>query len=99
MEEELCLVDSCTTNTILRETKYFQTLTKRKGNVMTIDGHDASIIGSRRATIILPIGTHIVVEDALLYSELIVPFLVSRISVQMVFISKQVLRAMMNICF
>jgi hypothetical protein len=23
MEEEMCLVDSCTTNSILRETKYF----------------------------------------------------------------------------
>ena len=36
MEEELCLVDSATTNTILREIKYFQTLTKSKGKVMTI---------------------------------------------------------------
>jgi hypothetical protein len=34
--EELCLVDSETTNTILREIKYFQTLKKREGNVMTI---------------------------------------------------------------
>jgi hypothetical protein len=30
MEEELCLVDSCTTNTILRELKYFQTLKRVK---------------------------------------------------------------------
>jgi len=28
-EEELCLVDSCTTNSILREIKYFQTLKKK----------------------------------------------------------------------
>jgi hypothetical protein len=30
MEEELCIVDSCTTNTILREMKYFQTLRKKE---------------------------------------------------------------------
>ena len=57
MEEELCLVDSGTTNSILRETKYFQTLTKRQENVLTITG-DATIVGSGRATIVLPMGTH-----------------------------------------
>jgi hypothetical protein len=29
-EEELCLVDPCTTNSILREMKYFQTLKRRE---------------------------------------------------------------------
>ena len=57
MEEELCLVDSGTTNSILRETKYFQTLTKRQGNVLTIARHDAMIVGSGRATIVHPMGT------------------------------------------
>ena len=46
MEEELCLVDSATTNTILREIKYFQTLTKSKGKFMTIAGRDAVVVGS-----------------------------------------------------
>ena len=54
MEEELCLLDGGTTNSILRETKYFQTLTKRQGNVLTIVGLDATIDGSGRATIVLP---------------------------------------------
>ena len=45
-EEELCLVDSCTTNSILRETKYFQTLEKREGNIMTIASQDVLIVGS-----------------------------------------------------
>ena len=36
MEEELCLVDSATTNTILREIKYFQTLTKSKGLLLRV---------------------------------------------------------------
>jgi hypothetical protein len=69
-EKELCLVDSCTTNSILREVKYFQTLKKREGNVMTIAGRDALIVGSRRATITLPMGTQIMMDDALLYSDL-----------------------------
>ena len=46
MKEEMCLVDSCTTNTILREVRYFQTLTKREGMVLTIAGRDAMIVGS-----------------------------------------------------
>ena len=68
-EEELCLVDSCTTNSILREIKYFQTLKKREGNIMTITGRDALIGGSGRATITLPMGTQIMMEDALLYPD------------------------------
>jgi hypothetical protein len=46
MEEEMFLVDSCTINSILRVTKYFQTLTRRSENVLTIVGHDAMIVGS-----------------------------------------------------
>jgi len=38
MDEEICLVDSGTTNSILREIKYFQTLTKSKGNILKIVG-------------------------------------------------------------
>lgn len=69
MEEEICLVDSCTTNTILREVKFFQTLTKREGQVLTIAGRDATIVGSGRATIVLPMGTQIDIEEALLYPD------------------------------
>ena len=43
-------LDSCTTNTILREVNFFQTLTKREGQVLTIAGRDAMIVGSGRAT-------------------------------------------------
>jgi hypothetical protein len=69
MEEEMCLADSCTTNSILRETKYFQTLTKRMGNILAIAGHDASIVGFGKATITLPIGTQITMKNALLYPD------------------------------
>jgi hypothetical protein len=60
----MCLVDSCTINTILREMKYFQTLTKMTGNILTIVGRDTCIVGSRKATIILSMGTHITIENA-----------------------------------
>jgi hypothetical protein len=69
MEEEIYLVNSCTTNTILKETKYFHTLTKRKGNILTIAGRDATIEGAGCATITLPMGTHITIKEALLYPD------------------------------
>jgi hypothetical protein len=43
----MCPVDSCTTNSILRETKYFQTLTRRTVNILIIVGRDTIIVGSR----------------------------------------------------
>jgi hypothetical protein len=68
-EEELFLVDSYTTNSIIREMKYFQTLKKREENIMTIPGHDALIVDSGRAIITLPMGTQITMKDALLYPD------------------------------
>ena len=69
MDEELCVVDNDTTNSILRETKYFQTLTKRQENVLTIAGRDATIVGSGHATFVVPMGTQITIENALLYPD------------------------------
>jgi hypothetical protein len=69
MEEEICLVNSCTTDSILRETKYFQTLTRRSGNVLTITRCDATIVGSRRATIMFLNGIQVMIDDALLYLD------------------------------
>ena len=57
MEEEMCLVDSGTINSILREIKYFQTLTKLNGDILTIAGRDAVIVGKGRAIFTLPMGT------------------------------------------
>jgi hypothetical protein len=62
-------MDSGTTDSILKETKYFLTLTKRQGNVLTIAEHDATIVGSGRATIVLPMGNQITIEDVLLYPD------------------------------
>jgi hypothetical protein len=69
MEEEMCLMDSCTTISILRETKYFQTLTQRSGNVLTIAGRDATIVGSGQTTITFPNGAQVMIDDALLYPD------------------------------
>jgi hypothetical protein len=55
--ENLCLVDSCTTHTILRDKKYFQNLILNKANVNTISGLSNLIESSGRANIILPKGT------------------------------------------
>jgi peptide/histidine transporter 3/4 len=68
-EAEICLVDNGTTNTILRETRYFQTLTKKSGNIMTIARSNAHIVGTGSATLVLPMGTQIFVKDALLYPD------------------------------
>jgi hypothetical protein len=53
----------------LSEIIYFQTLKKRDGKVLTITGRDAVLVGFGRATITLPMGTEIVIEDALLYPD------------------------------
>jgi hypothetical protein len=67
MDEEVCLMDSCTRNIIHRERKYFQTLTKRTGNILTVTGRDTCVVGSEKATIVLPMGTQVTIENALLY--------------------------------
>jgi hypothetical protein len=63
------LIDSCATNSIFRETKYFQTFTKRTGNILTVVGRDACIVGSEKATITLYMGTQVIIENALLYPD------------------------------
>jgi hypothetical protein len=65
MEEEICLVDSCIINAILKETKYFQTLTRMSENVLTIAGRNVTIV----ATITFPNGTQVTIKDALLYPD------------------------------
>jgi hypothetical protein len=69
MKKEMCLVDNCTTNSILSETKYFQTLTHKTGNILTITRHNTNIVGSGRATIVIPMGTQVIIKNALLYPD------------------------------
>ena len=74
MEEEMCLVDSCTTNTILREVRYFQTLTKRGGIVLIIALRDAMLVGPEKATITLPMGTQINIGGIICITIQVVPY-------------------------
>jgi hypothetical protein len=69
MEEEMCLVNSCTINSILRKTEYFQTLTRRTGNILTIVGRDTNTVDSGRATIVLPMNTYVTIENVFLYPD------------------------------
>jgi hypothetical protein len=74
MEEELCLVDSCTTNSMLKEMKYFLTLTKSNRNILTIAGRDAMIVGTGRAAITLPMGTQIIIQVCYCIPIQLVPY-------------------------
>ena len=62
---DACLADCATTHTILRDKKYFSNFTLAQSNVHTISGHVNMIKGSGKATIILPKGTKLQIEDAL----------------------------------
>ena len=69
MEEEICLIDNTTTNTIIREDTYFQTLNKKTGNTMTIARSNAHIVGTGRDTFGFPMVTKIVINEILLHPE------------------------------
>ena len=69
MNEEIYLLDICTSGTVLRDTRYFQTLRKYDGSTTTIIGDDSRIVGTGRATIVLPNGTHLGINEALLYLD------------------------------
>ena len=56
-EDILYLVDSATTHTILKDSKFFHTLADKGGNVTTIENYNVLIVGSGKASLILPMGT------------------------------------------
>ena len=66
-EEDFCLVDSAATNSILRDTRFFETLRKRAENVLTIAGSNGRVVGSGRAIVVLPDDTRMFIEEAFLY--------------------------------
>ena len=68
-EDDICLVDSGTTHTILKCQKFFSTLELNKQNVSTIAGSAQTIEGSGRAHILLPNGTHLSIQHALYSSN------------------------------
>ena len=66
--EDISVSDSGTTHAIFKDEKYFSYLLRIKANV-TISGNSNLIEGSGRATIFLPKGTKLVIEDALFSSK------------------------------
>ena len=64
-EENICIVDSGTTHTILKSKMHFSYLTLQDAVVHTISGSAKLIEGSRRATIMLPCGTKVDINKAL----------------------------------
>jgi len=55
--EDLCLIDSATTHTILKSNTFFSCLVMREVNIATISGTKNKIEGSERAIVLLPRGT------------------------------------------
>ena len=66
---DICLVDSATTHTILKEKKFFLSLALIEAKVTTISGSIDLIEGSGRAAIMLNNGTKLIINDALYSSR------------------------------
>ena len=67
-DANVCLIDSATMHTILKNLTYFSYLKRQTTSVSTICGNAKLIEGSGGAHIILPKGTKLVIEEAI-YSE------------------------------
>ena len=68
-DDEICLIDSATTHTILKHKGYFSQLNMGETNIHTICGSAKMSEGSGRATIFLPEGTKVVINNALLSTK------------------------------
>ncbi|KAF5756330.1 hypothetical protein HanXRQr2_Chr17g0813381 [Helianthus annuus] len=64
-----CLVDSGSTNTILKDMKFFSELSPAETPISTISGVSNLIEGSGRAHIILSSGTQLTIDNALYSSK------------------------------
>ena len=69
INKDVCLLDSATTRSILHDKEYFTNLTLRNANIHTISRLVKIIEGSGHAIIMLPNGTTLHLEDALLSSR------------------------------
>ena len=97
IEEDLCLVDSATTHTILKDKKYFQNLTLIKAKVNTISSSSNIIEGSGRANFMLPKGIRFCVDNALYASKSRRNLLSFKDIRSMVIILKPIMKAVKNI--
>src|SRR3954463_12430255 len=68
-DNDMCIIDSATTHTILMDKKYFSCLTLIEASVNTIMGTTNLIEGSGRATLLLRNGTRLSIHNALYASR------------------------------
>ncbi|KAJ9548209.1 hypothetical protein OSB04_020752 [Centaurea solstitialis] len=64
-DEDICLVDSGSTHTVLKKKGYFSHLTPQKANISTISGVVNIIEGFGKAHVLLPGETNLKIENAL----------------------------------
>jgi len=69
IDDDICLADCATTHTILKNEKYFSSLTKMEARVNTISGAVNIIEGSGKAIFQLPNGTKFIIKEALLSTK------------------------------
>ena len=62
---DICLIDSGATNTILRRKEYFTNLIMERSSISTVSGSINLIEGSGRAIVVLRGGTKFIINDAL----------------------------------
>ena len=67
--DDICLIDSATTHTILKDKKYFSYLVMKEANVNTICGSTRLIEGSEKANWLFPGGTNLMIDEALYCSK------------------------------
>lgn len=65
-DDDMCLAESASTHTILKDRKYFSYVIVNNANVSTICGSTKMIEGSERVDIVLHRGTKLIIENALL---------------------------------
>ena len=63
-DEDMCLIDSATTHTILKSNNFFSFFVIREVNVSTVFGTINIIKGYRRAIMLLPRGTRLHIKNA-----------------------------------
>ena len=68
-KEDVCLLDSATAHSIFKDKNYFSSMILRKANVHTISSPVEMLDGFGNATIMLPNGTMLHIEDALLSTK------------------------------
>ena len=76
---DMYLLDSAITHTILRDKKYFSRLIMKKAYVYTISGSIKFIESSGRATLLIPGGTLLVIDNALYCSKSHINLLSSKV--------------------